>query len=67
MTPSFTAPEIETPTTAPGDARTASTLECTLAWMHVLREARAELIAPLLPNRPDFHDWPAWHELAAQI
>jgi ATP-dependent helicase/nuclease subunit B len=52
---------------APGDARTASTLECTLAWMHVLREARAELIAPLLPNRPDFNDWPAWHELAAQI
>lgn len=52
---------------APGDARTASALECTLAWMHVLREASPELITPLLPSRPDFHDWPAWHELAAQI
>ncbi|HEY8375660.1 MAG TPA: hypothetical protein VIK91_04185, partial [Nannocystis sp.] len=52
---------------APGDARTATTLECTLAWMHVLREAHPDKIAPLLPSRPDYHDWPAWHELAAQI
>lgn len=51
----------------PGDARTASALECTLAWMHVLREASPELIAPLLPSRPDFYDWPAWHEFAGQI
>ena len=51
----------------PGDARTASTLECQLAWMHVLREASPELIAPLLPSRPEFYDWPAWHEFAGQI
>src|SRR5690606_12432742 len=52
---------------APGDARTATPLECTLAWMHVLREASPEKIAPLLPTRPDFHDWPAWHELAGTV
>ena len=46
---------------------TASALECTLAWMHVLREAPPEQIAALLPTRPDGQDWPAWHELAAQI
>lgn len=51
----------------PGDARTASALECTLAWMHVLREASPELISPLLPARPEFYDWPAWHEFAGQI
>jgi ATP-dependent helicase/nuclease subunit B len=51
----------------PADARTASSLECTLAWMHVLREARPEQIAPLLPSRPEFYDWPAWHELAGTV
>ncbi|MCB9566634.1 MAG: PD-(D/E)XK nuclease family protein [Myxococcales bacterium] len=48
----------------PPTATTASELECSLAWMHVLREANAGLIAPLLPRLPDYHDWPAWHELA---
>jgi hypothetical protein len=46
---------------------TASALECSLAWMHVLREARPEHIDALLPTRPDPGDWPAWHELAAQV
>lgn len=51
----------------PGDAGSASTLECVLAWMHVLREASPELLAPLIPTRPDLYDWPAWHELATQL
>ncbi|MBL9107154.1 MAG: PD-(D/E)XK nuclease family protein [Myxococcales bacterium] len=51
----------------PRSSETASALECSLAWMHVLREARPEQIAALLPARPDAQDWPAWHELAGQI
>src|SRR5690606_11023073 len=44
-----------------------SSLECTLAWMHVLRQARPEQIDPLMPSRPEFYDWPAWHELAGTV
>ncbi|MCA9661305.1 MAG: glycosyltransferase, partial [Myxococcales bacterium] len=51
----------------PPTATTASDLECSLAWMHVLREADARLIHPLIPRQPDYHDLPAWHELALQI
>ncbi len=51
----------------PPDATTAAELECSLAWMHVLREASAALIRPLIPSQPDYYDWPAWHELALQI
>lgn len=65
-------PQVLTPGTmvdqlVPPSPDTASALECTLAWMHVLREAGAEQIAALLPTRPEGQDWPAWHELAAQI
>ena len=65
-------PQVLTPGTmvdqlVPPTPDTASALECTLAWMHVLREAPPEQIAALLPTRPDGQDWPAWHELAAQI
>lgn len=65
-------PQVLTPGTmvdqlVPPTPDTASALECTLAWMHVLREAPSEQIAALLPTRPDGQDWPAWHELAAQI
>ena len=65
-------PQVLTPGTmvdqlVPPTPDTASALECTLAWMHVLREAAPEQIAALLPTRPDGQDWPAWHELAAQI
>lgn len=51
----------------PPSARTASELECSLAWMHVLREATPSQIAPLLPRVPDYFDWPAWHELALKV
>lgn len=51
----------------PRTPETASALECSLAWMHVLREAKAEQIAALLPTRPEPQDWPAWHELAGKI
>ena len=51
----------------PPTATTAAELECSLAWMHVLREASAALIRPLIPSQPDYYDWPAWHELALQI
>lgn len=51
----------------PPNATTAAELECSLAWMHVLREASAALIRPLIPSQPDYYDWPAWHELALQI
>ncbi len=65
-------PQVLTPGTmvdqlVPPTPDTASALECTLAWMHVLREASSDQIAALLPTRPDGQDWPAWHELAAQI
>lgn len=65
--PLVTTPGVLVDELAPADARTASALECTLAWMHVLREASPDLIAPLLPSRPDYYDWAAWHELAEQI
>jgi ATP-dependent helicase/nuclease subunit B len=59
-------PQVLTPGTmvdqlVPPTPDTASGLECTLAWMHVLREAAPEQIAALLPTRPDGQDWPAWH------
>jgi len=65
-------PQVLTPGTmvdqlVPPTPDTASTLECTLGWMHALRDAGVEEIASLLPSRPDSQDWPAWHELAAQI
>ncbi len=65
-------PQVLTPGTmvdqlVPATPGTASDLECTLGWMHALREADVAQIAALLPSRPDSQDWPAWHELAAQI
>ncbi|MBL8974865.1 MAG: hypothetical protein JNK56_29985, partial [Myxococcales bacterium] len=65
-------PQVLTPGTmvdqlVPATPGTASDLECTLGWMHALREADPAQIAALLPSRPDSQDWPAWHELAAQI
>jgi len=51
----------------PPTANTAAELECSLAWMHVLRETNSTLIRPLIPSLPDYYDWPAWHELALQI
>ena len=65
-------PQVLTPGTmvdqlVPATSGTASDLECTLGWMHALREADPAQIAALLPSRPDSQDWPAWHELAAQI
>ena len=65
-------PQVLTPGTmvdqlVPPSPDTASPLECTLAWMHVLREASGDQISALLPSRPDGQDWAAWHELAAQI
>ncbi|MBK9753216.1 MAG: PD-(D/E)XK nuclease family protein [Nannocystis sp.] len=62
LTPGKMVDQLVPPT--PG---TASALECTLGWMHALREAEVSQIAALLPSRPDSQDWPAWHELAAQI
>ena len=65
-------PQILTPGTmvdqlVPPTPDTASPLECTLGWMHALRDAPSDQIATLLPSRPDAQDWPAWHELAAQV
>ena len=65
-------PQVLTPGTmvdqlVPPTPNTASALECTLGWMHALREADLDHIAALLPSRPDSQDWPAWHELAARI
>ncbi|MBK8261555.1 MAG: PD-(D/E)XK nuclease family protein [Nannocystis sp.] len=51
----------------PPSARTASELECSLAWMHVLRESSTAQVAAILPRPPDYHDWPAWHELALKL
>ncbi|MCA9693998.1 MAG: hypothetical protein KC636_30710, partial [Myxococcales bacterium] len=52
---------------APPTRETASRLECSLAWMHVLRDADRTLVAPLFPRPPDRADWPAWHEFATKI
>ncbi len=51
----------------PPTSETATQLECSLAWMHVLREADPVMVAPLLPKPPEQADWPAWHDLAVKI
>ncbi len=51
----------------PPTADTASPLECSLAWMHVLREANPRAISPVLPRPPEYYDWPAWHEIAVTL